>query len=126
MTTARSFSKPALAALHAAKILGVRAGTEHRFTGIWVVVVKGRAFVRSWNDKTTGWHRAFIEEPLGVIQVPGGREIRVRAKKVRGESLLDAIDEAYGEKYNTPASRKWVHGFAQPRRRGTTTEFVPR
>jgi hypothetical protein len=126
MTAARGFSKPALAALAAAKILGVRAGTEHRFTGVWVVVVKGRVFVRSWNDKSSGWHRAFTDEPLGVIQAPGGREIRVRAKNVRGDGLLDAIDEAYAEKYNTPASRKWVHGFAQARRRRTTTEFVPR
>jgi hypothetical protein len=126
MTAARAFSKPTLAALHAAKILGVRAGTEHRFTGVWVVVARGRVFVRSWNDKPTGWHRAFVEEPLGVIQVPGGREIRVRAKRVRGERLLDAIDEAYGEKYKTPASLKWVRGFAQARRRKTTTEFVPR
>jgi hypothetical protein len=126
MTAARAFSKPTLAVLHAAKILGVRAGTEHRFTGVWVVVARGRVFVRSWNDKPTGWHRAFVEEPLGVIQVPGGREIRVRAKRIRGERLLDAIDEAYGEKYNTPASLKWVRGFAQARRRKTTTEFVPR
>jgi hypothetical protein len=126
MTGARGFSKPALAALGAAKILGVRAGTEHRFTGVWVVVVKGRVFARSWNDKPTGWYRAFVAEPLGVIQVPNGREIRVRAKKVTAERLLDAIDEAYGQKYNTPASRKWVHGFAQVRRRKTTTEFVPR
>jgi hypothetical protein len=126
MTAPRGFSKPALAALDAAKIVGVRAGTEHRFTGVWVVVVKGRVFVRSWNDKPTGWHRAFVEEPLGVVQAPNGREIRVRARKVRGDGLLDAIDEAYGEKYNTAASRKWVHGFAQPRRRGTTTEFLPR
>jgi hypothetical protein len=126
MTAARTFSKPALAALDAAKIIGVRAGSEHRFTGVWVVVVQGRVFARSWNDKSTGWHRAFVEEPLGVIQAPNGREIRVRARNVRGERLLDTIDEAYGEKYNTAASRKWVHGFAQPRRRGTTTEFVPR
>jgi hypothetical protein len=126
VTSARGFSKPALAALDAAKILGVRAGTEHRFTGVWVVVVKGRVFARSWNDKPTGWYRAFVEEPLGVIQVPNGREIRVRAKPVTGERVLDAIDEAYGEKYNTPASRKWVRGFAQARRRKTTTEFVPR
>lgn len=126
MNAARGFSKPALAALDAAKIIGVRAGTEHRFTGVWVVVVKGRVFVRSWNDKPAGWHRAFVDEPLGVIQAPNGREFRVRARKVRGEGLLDAIDEAYGEKYNTPASRKWVHGFAQSRRRGTTTEFMPR
>ena len=126
MATAPAFSKPALAALDAAKILGVRAGTEHRFTGVWVVVVKGRVFARSWNDKPTGWYRAFVEQPQGAIQVPNGRELRVRAKGVRGERLLDAIDEAYGEKYNTPASRKWVHGFAQKRRRRTTLEFVPR
>jgi hypothetical protein len=126
MTAAHGFSKPTLATLDAAKILGVRAGTEHRFTGVWVVVVNGRVFARSWNDKPTGWHRAFVDEPLGVIQAPGGREIRVRAKKVRGERLLEAIDEAYAEKYNTAASRKWVQGFKRPRRRETTTEFVPR
>jgi hypothetical protein len=126
MIMTRSFSKPALAALHTAKILGVRSGTEHRFTGVWVVVVKGRVFARSWNDKPTGWYRAFVEEPRGVIQSPSGRQFRVRAKPVSGERLLDAIDEAYGEKYNTPASRKWVHGFAQKRRRKTTVEFVPR
>jgi hypothetical protein len=126
MKTLRGFSKPALAALDAAKILGVRSGTEHRFTGVWVVVVNGRVFARSWNDKPTGWHRAFVEEPRGTLQVPNGREIPVRAKAVRADGLLDAIDEAYGEKYNTPASRKWVHGFSQARRRKTTTEFVPR
>jgi hypothetical protein len=122
----RRFSKPALASLDAAKILGVRAGPDHRFTGVWVVVVNGRVFARSWSDKPTGWYRAFLEEPSGMIQAPGGREIPVRAKKVRGEKLLDAIDEAYGEKYHTPASRKWVRGFAQARRRKTTIEFVPR
>lgn len=125
-TPARTFSKAALAAVDAAKILGVRAGTEHRFTGVWVVVVNGRVFARSWNDKPTGWRRAFLEEPLGVIQAPGGREIRVRAKTVRGDRLLDAIDDAYAEKYNTPASLKWVRGFGQRRRRATTTEFLPR
>jgi hypothetical protein len=44
---------------------------------------------------------------------------------VRGERLLDAIDAAYGKKYNTPASQKWVRGFAEPERRATTVEFVP-
>jgi hypothetical protein len=122
----RTFSSPALAALDAAKIIGVRAGTEHRFTGVWVVVVRGRVFARSWSDKPTGWYRAFLDEPLGLIQVPNGREIRVRGKRVRGERLLDAIDEAYAAKYNTPASLKWVRGFARPSRRATTLEFVPR
>jgi hypothetical protein len=126
MTAIRKLSKPIVTALDSAKILGVRSGTEHRYTGVWVVVVNGRAFARSWSDKPTGWYRAFVEQPLGTIQIPGGREVRVRAKKVRGERLLDAIDEAYGEKYDTPASQKWVRGFAQAKRRATTVEFTPR
>jgi len=122
----RGFSKPVLASLAAAKILGVRAGTEHRFTGVWVVVVDGRVFVRSWNDKPTGWYRAFLAEPAGAIQAPGGREIPVRARRVRGERLLDSIDAAYAGKYHTPASLKWVRGFRTERRRATTLEFIPR
>jgi hypothetical protein len=120
------FSKPVVAALAGAKIVGVRAGTEHRPTGVWVVVVNGRVFARSWSDKPGGWFRAFLEEPRGVVQIPRGREIRIRAKRVRGERLLDAIDAAYGTKYQTPASQKWVRGFAGPQRRATTIEFVPR
>ncbi len=88
------------------------------------MVVKDRVFVRSWDDKTTGWHRAFLQDPTGAIQV-SDREIPVRAKKVRAERLLDAIEEAYAEKYNTPASLKYVRGFRNKRRRMTTTEFVP-
>jgi hypothetical protein len=32
---------------------------------------------------------------------------------------------AFGEKYNTKASRKWVDGFAEPQRLATTLEFIP-
>jgi hypothetical protein len=126
MSTARRFSRPVLAALRDGKILGVRAGVRpHRFIGIWAVVVRGRVFVRSWNDKPRGWYRAFLEEPRGTIQV-GGREVRVRARATRGERLLEAIDLAYREKYNTPGSRMFVRGFAGKRRKATTTELVPR
>jgi len=107
-----------------AKILGVRAGTEHRYTGVWVVVVDGRVFVRSWNDKPTGWFRAFKKEPSGTIQV-GKREIRVRASVPRGARIRDAVTAAYGEKYPTKGSRKWVEGFAEPERVLTTLEFLP-
>jgi hypothetical protein len=124
MTAARRFSGPTLEELAKAKILGVRAGAEHRYTGVWVVVVEGRAFVRSWNDKPTGWYRAFQAEPLGSIQL-AGREIAVRARQLRGERLRDAVTRAYGEKYNTKASEKWVLGFAEPSRAATTLELLP-
>ncbi|HJZ91426.1 MAG TPA: DUF2255 family protein [Gemmataceae bacterium] len=124
MRTARRFAKATLEALADARILGVRAGTEHRHTGVWVVVVQGRAFVRSWNDKPTGWYRAFLAEPVGSIQL-AGREIPVRARRTRGERLRDAVTRAYGEKYDTKASEKWVRGFAEPHRVAATLELVP-
>ena len=124
MAKQSTFSDDIVEALRKAKILGVRAGTEHRYTGIWVVVVDERVFVRSWNDKATGWFRAFTKEPNGMIQV-GEREIPVRGKVVRSARLRDAVTAAYGEKYNTKASQKWVKGFAEPARLAATLEFVP-
>lgn len=127
MPPTRRFSKPVVASIHDGGILGIRAGSApHRFLGVWVVVVNGRIFVRPWNDKVTGWRRSFLNDPEGVIQILSGREIRVRARTVRGERLLDAVDDAYATKYNTPASRKWVRGFKTSKRRATTMELVPR
>jgi len=115
MTAALRFSGPALEEFAKAKILGVRAGTDHRYTGVWVVVVEGRVFVRSWNDKPTGWYRAFQAQPLGSIQL-AGREIAIRARRLRDERLRDAVTRAYAGKYDMKASEKWVRGFAAPRR----------
>src|SRR5215468_5216737 len=124
MTAARRFTGPALEELAKAKILGVRAGTDHRYTGVWVVVVEGRAFVRSWNDKPTGWYRAFQAEPQGSMQL-AGREIAIRARQLRSERLRDAVTLAYAEKYDTKGSEKWVRGFAAPHRCATTLELLP-
>ena len=121
-TPRKRFPRSLLANITASKMLGVRAGTEHRFTGVWVVVVRERVFVRPWNDKPDGWHRAFLREPRGTIQVLT-RQVPVRARKVRGDRLLDAIDETYRGKYNTKASQKWVRGFRLERRRLTTLEL---
>ena len=106
--------------------MGIRAGKQaHRFIGIWVVVVKDRVFVRPWNNKPNGWYQTFLKEPEGRIQV-GERELRIRARKARGERMMDAIDLAYSEKYPTPGSRGFVEGFALPKRRATTIELLPR
>src|SRR5947209_16669565 len=118
------FSRPVLDLLAGAEIVGLRAGADHRFTGVWVVVVRGRVFVRSWNDKPTGWYRAFRAEPLGGIRL-AGREIAVRARRLRGERLRDDVTRAYAEKYDTKGSEKWVRGFAEPGRAATTLELSP-
>jgi hypothetical protein len=124
MSKENTFGGDVVEALSRAKILGVRAGTDHRFTGVWVVVVDGRVFARSWNDKPTGWFRAFRKQPSGRIQA-GDLEIAVRGKLVRSARIRDAVTAAFGEKYNTKGSRKWVEGFTEPERVTNTIEFVP-
>jgi hypothetical protein len=116
-----------VAAIEASKILGVRAGarSDHRFTGVWPVVVDGRVFARSWTLTPEGWYHALLKEPLGTLQV-GKRNLRVRAVPTRSERMRDAVERAYAEKYTTPGARKYVRGFRTPRRRAATIEFVPR
>jgi hypothetical protein len=123
MTSPR-FSNPLLEEFAKAKVLGVRAGTQHRYTGVWVVVVEDRVFVRSWNDKPTGWYRAFATEPYGSVQL-AGRELAVQAVRTRSERLRNAVTSAYAAKYNTKASEKWVRGFAEATRARATLELRP-
>jgi len=124
MRKADTFARDIVETFRKAKIIGVRAGTEHRYTGVWVVVADDRIFARSWNDKPTGWFQAFRKEPSGTVQV-GELELAVRGKLVRSARLRDAVTAAFGEKYPTKGSRKWVEGFADPARVVNTIEFVP-
>jgi len=123
----RRFSRVVVAAIDTSRILGIRAGarSDHRFIGIWAVVVDGRVFARSWKQAAGGWYRTFLDDPLGAIQV-GERQIRVRAMRVRSARIRDAVERAYAAKYPTPGSAKYVRGFRTLCRRETTVEFVPR
>lgn len=125
--TSRSLPRAIVAALDASKIIGIRAGarSDHRFIGVWPVVVDGRVFVRSWTLKPGGWYRTFLDDPLGAIQV-GERQVRIRAVRVTSRRINDAVEQAYADKYPTAGSRKYVRGFRTPRRRESTMEFVRR
>jgi hypothetical protein len=113
-------------AIDQSPILGIRAGagSDHRFIGIWPVVIDGRVFARSWTAKPDGWYRTVLRERVATIQV-GRKSLRVRARPVRRERVRDAVERAYAAKYPTPGSRKYVRGFRTARRRDTTTEFIP-
>jgi hypothetical protein len=125
MAAKRRFDADIVTAIREGKILGIRAGMgTHRIIGIWMVVVEGRLFVRSWTLQPRGWYATFATEPRGIIAI-AGREIPVRAVRTRSERLKAAVDRAYAEKYNTRASLKYVQGFKRPTRRNTTTELVP-
>lgn len=123
--SARRFPARILAAIDESAMLRIRAGADHRFIGVWGVVVRRRVFIRSWNDKPRGWYRAFLDEPSGAIQI-AGREISIRARPVRSEGVRDAVELGYASKYTTPASKMYVRGFKTVRRRNTTMELNPR
>ena len=123
--TRRRFTADIVAAIHNSKILGIRAGQQpHRFIGIWVVVVEGRVFVRSWSLKPRSWYRTLLEDPYGAVQI-AGRELAVRAVRTRSDRLKDAVDRAYVEKYKTPGAIKYARDLGRAKSRATTTELVP-
>jgi hypothetical protein len=106
------------------KYLKIRSG-DHRFINVWVVLVDGRVCVRSWNDKPTGWFRAFLDRPDGDIVV-GESEVPVRGVMVRSAKLNDAVDAAYAAKYTSSANKKYTDGFKAAKRKRTTMELLPR
>ena len=118
------FTADIVAALRDGKGLRIRAGTKHRFIGIWVVVVENRIFVRSWSVKTRGWYRAFLTDPRGFVQL-GDRTIPVLAVRTRSTPLKDAVDRAYLEKYATPGALKYARDLGSPKSRATTIELRP-
>jgi hypothetical protein len=122
----RGFSNDVLTRLRDGSYIKIRAGTEdHRFIGIWLVVVEGRVFVRSWSMKPRSWWRTFLEDPRGAVELDG-RELPVRAVQTKSVRLKDAIDEAYLKKYNTRAGIKYARDLGREKSRATTTELVPR
>ena len=127
MKSKKGFSEEVIATIHKDRILGIRAGSDsdHRVIGVWVVVVDGRVFVRSYTMKPGGWWRTFLEDPYGEIFVSKRkREIKVRAVQTRSEKLKDAVNAAYKEKYNTPGSVGYVEEMSKKPLRDTTTELV--
>lgn len=126
MTSKNRFPQDLLATIHKDKILGIRAGMDstHRVIGLWVVVMEGRVFVRSWGLKPRSWWRTFLEDSYGSMFV-GEREIPIRAVQTRSERLKDLVSQAYKEKYNTPGSIQFVKDVSRKKSRDTTTELVP-
>ena len=119
----KRFGTKTLAIFSATKHLYLRCG-EHRFVPVWVVTVDGRVLVRSWNDKTDGWYRAFLGQPGGFVRL-GEREVPVRAIPVRSPKLNDAASAGYATKYTTKANQKYVAGFRELWRKTCTLELVP-
>lgn len=125
MAQKKRFPPDILTQLQKDKIIGIRAGKDssHKVIGIWMVVVEGRVFVRSWSMKPRSWWRTFLEDPYGIMTV-GTKEFSIRAIQTRSERIKDLVSAAYKEKYNTPGSVQFVKDMSRKKSRDTTTELV--
>ena len=86
--------------------------------------MKDRVFVRSWSVKPNGWYATFVAQQHGAIRV-GDCDIPVVAVRTRDKRILDAIDRAYLEKYNTPGAIKYARDLGSPQSRAATLELGP-
>ena len=125
---ARRFSTSILAALDKSKILGIRAGdrSDHRFIGIWVVVVEDRVF-RAFMDPEAGRVASHVCSTIRSARsrlaiVTSGFEQREHAAAASARRSTRPMRRST----RTPGSVRYVRGFRTPRRRETTTELMPR
>jgi hypothetical protein len=72
-------------------------GTVHR-TVIWVVVVDGIPYIRSYRGATARWYREITADPDGAIIV-GDRRIEVRAVPATDDASVEACSRGFWAKY---------------------------
>jgi len=96
-------------------------GATHS-TIIWVVVVDGVAYVRSYRGATARWYREIGADPDGAI-VADGRRIEVRAIPATDDAAVAACSRGLEAKYaGDPATSTMV----APAVLGTTLRLEPR
>ena len=121
------FSKTFLKCINETQITSLRAGKDRtKFTGIWMVEVKGRIFGRSYQLAERSWYTAFLNGDSGDISC-GKEIIPVKGLKPADIDVInEAINKAYEKKYLVKAyNKKWVDGLARAERVARTMEFIP-
>lgn len=97
----------ALAGLRELHIAAPRAGGGFgRCVPIWVVVVGGDVFVRTWQRRDTGWYGRAAAQGTAQVEV-ASRPIDVTVEVV-GERDRDAVDDAYRAKYGSAGAGSMV------------------
>jgi len=123
----KHFSKTFLKCINETQITSVRAGNDReKFTGIWMVVVDGRIFGRSYSLSERSWYTALSNGETGDIKCVK-EVVPVKGKKPTDiDAINAAINKAYEKKYLVKAhNKKWVDGLAEPERVARTMEFIP-
>lgn len=105
-------------------LIGVKGGKERdSFLNIWMVVVDGRVFARTWGKSERSWYTAFLETGEGQIRF-GDRVIDVKGRKPeRDPELTKAINAAYVKRFNQPENLPYAEGITKPEYEDYTMEF---
>jgi hypothetical protein len=109
-----------LAAAHEVRIETWGAGEPHRTT-IWVVVVDGVPYVRSYRGPAARWYGEIRVEPHGAIHV-GDRRVPVRAVAADDEASVAACSAGLSAKYSGDPS---LAAMLAPEVAGTTLRLEP-
>ena len=125
-TPLRTFQPETLELLEAEKEVRIRTrrpdGSRVR-TIVWIVVVHGRAYVRSWRGERGYWYQAAREYPNDVSVVVRGREIPVRAVHVTDEASIAECSSGLLAKY---ARSRSTPAMVDERVLGATLRLDPR
>ena len=93
---------------------------EIRQTPLWVVVVDGEAYIRSWHGPRGRWYHDLLRMPGAVLHV-GGQTVPVRACRVEEPETLEQVSQAYLAKYNrTPYQKRYAPEMVLPETLPTT------
>jgi hypothetical protein len=71
---------------------------------IWVVVVDGEAYVRSWKARRGAWYRRALTDRRATLGL-GDRAIDVGLEPAEDEALNRRVSEAFWAKYGARARR---------------------
>lgn len=89
---------------------------------IWVVVVDGQVFVRSFTGPKGKWYRNVLASPEAEVETDG-KTIHLRAVPVKDQKTIEAVSKAYLEKYRgSPYAKDMVRPEVLP----TTLRLEPR
>lgn len=107
-------------------LIGLKAGNERPdFLEIWMVVVRGRVFARSWAMSERSWYTTFLKNKEGFIKCGD------RVSAIHGIVPLDLselgeeINNAYIKKYDFGSNSVYVQEIIEKNRMDKTMEFVP-
>lgn len=117
----------ALAWINSHTLTGIKAGTDRdRFLDIWMVVVDGRIFARSWGLSERSWYTAFLQHGAGEIRC--GEDTFAITARIPGDlqGLTLRIDQAYLDKYNHGDNAFYAQGIVRPEHAACTMEFIPK